>query len=280
MGIVEEYWQGVLQRLQAEVDVFARLVHHAGEQGKENELALARLLTSLLPTRYGVGTGQLIDKAGNYSSQTDVIVYEQADEPAILAQTTQLLFPVENVAACIEVKTTLRYDDLNEFAVKRGKLAALEPCRSRNDSRPHPLFALLAYSMATTPSTLKTKLSDAPLSDLPDLLCVLRPGLIGSSMSSPASEPSYEVGLVLLPPLEGESSADGYVVHQGAGEYTRAGRIYPKVMSDKTIFVGDPARALLLFIDALLRELARFRGVDPPILSEYLTTETRRRLPL
>ena len=81
MSIVEEYSAGVLQRLNAEVYVFAQLVTHEGERGRENEAVIARILQALVPQRYGIGSGLLIDTVDQYSRQTDIIVYEQSDDP-------------------------------------------------------------------------------------------------------------------------------------------------------------------------------------------------------
>jgi hypothetical protein len=66
----------------------------------------------------------LIDSKDNYSRQIDLIVYDRADEPAILAQTTQVLYPIENVYACIEVKTTLYARTVEGCA--KNKKAVLE----------------------------------------------------------------------------------------------------------------------------------------------------------
>jgi hypothetical protein len=127
VSIVEEYWAGVLARLQAEVEVFARLVQHRGEQGRESEVALARLLGSFVPQRFGIGTGLIIDTEDRYSRQMDLVVFEQSDEPAVLAQTTQLLYPIEAVLACIEVKTTIRKEALDDCATKKASITALKP---------------------------------------------------------------------------------------------------------------------------------------------------------
>jgi hypothetical protein len=78
VSVVQEYWGGVRQRLQAEVDIFSRLIRHYGEQGRENEVALSRLLGALVPQRLGLGTGMLIDSKDNYSRQIDLIVYDRA----------------------------------------------------------------------------------------------------------------------------------------------------------------------------------------------------------
>lgn len=102
-NVVEQYWTGVLDRLRAEVDVLGTLIDHAGERGRENEIALSRILERFLPSRYGLGTGLLVDAEGGYSRQADLVIYDK-DQPALLGQTTPLLFPVETVYACIEVK--------------------------------------------------------------------------------------------------------------------------------------------------------------------------------
>jgi hypothetical protein len=124
VSIVEQYWGGVLQRLEAEVNVFAQLVAHEGEKGRENEAVMARILEALVPQRYGIGSGLLIDTKNNYGNQTDIVVYDQSDEPAVLAQTTQLLFPMESVLACIEVKTTLRDGDVKDCLKKAKNMRA------------------------------------------------------------------------------------------------------------------------------------------------------------
>src|SRR5689334_7168010 len=103
MSALEAYWTGVLQRLRAEVDIFSRLVNHMGERGRMNELALAALLEGFVPDRTGVGTGLLIDSLDYQGPQTDVILFDQANQPAVMAQSTQVLFPVEVVQATIAV---------------------------------------------------------------------------------------------------------------------------------------------------------------------------------
>jgi hypothetical protein len=49
VSILARYWEGVLQRLEAEVYVFAQLVAHEGERGRENEVVIAR--TSMRSSR-------------------------------------------------------------------------------------------------------------------------------------------------------------------------------------------------------------------------------------
>lgn len=274
MSIVEDYWAGVLQRLEAEVHVFAQLVAHEGERGQENEAVLARILQALVPQRYGIGSGLLIDNADHYSHQTDIVVYDQSDEPAVLAQTTQVLFPVESVLACIEVKTTLRGDDLEDcFKKARDMRQGLVPAREHPDGTAHPLFVVLAYRAGQKPETIAKKLRAAEAADRPDLLCIVEQGILMSANGFiQADSDAVTVGLALLleqgAPIEGKPSGpDMRVVHHG--------RQYPVVAYGGRLLLVNPSRALLLFVEALVRLLSRRQGRPKPVLSYYVSDEMR-----
>jgi hypothetical protein len=275
VSIVAEYWAGVLQRLDAEVHVFAQLVMHEGERGRENEAVLARILEALVPQRYGIGSGLLFDTAGKYSRQTDIVVYEQSDEPAVLAQTTQLLFPIESALACIEVKTTLRGDDVTDCMGKARDMRLLSAARQQPDGAEHPLFVVLAYRAGQTPQTIMKKFMEADADGRPDLVCVLEQAiLIGADGSIRAgSDAAIDAGLALLrgddgEPIEGTPTGpDLRQLHEG--------RQFPMVDHDGRLLLVEPSRALLLFVEALVRRIAERQQRRPPVLSYYITDDTR-----
>ncbi|MEA2378458.1 MAG: hypothetical protein QOD13_2365 [Thermoleophilaceae bacterium] len=279
MPIVEEYWAGVLARLQAEVDVFARLVRHKGEQGRENEAALARLLGSFVPRRFGIGTGLVIDASDRTSRQMDLVVFEQSDEPAVLAQTTQLLYPVEAVVACIEVKTTIRKDELEDCARKKASISELEPRRTHPDGSRHPLFFVLGYSAALLPASIYRALQDIDPSERPDVISVLEPGVLAGRTEAlqQLAADDYAGGLVLLrdktgTPINGTPrGSDMMAEHEG--------RLYPLVKYRDEYVLVDPARNLLLFAEALVRLLADQQGRREPVLTHYLDVHTRHLAP-
>jgi Domain of unknown function (DUF6602) len=278
MPVIEAYWEGVLQRLQAEVDVFARLVRHSGEQGRENEVALQRLLERLVPARFGVGSGLIIDRHDNYSKQTDLVVYDLADEPSVLAQTTQLIYPIESVLAAIEVKTTLRDADITDCIQKKKALLNLEPWRPQGDGTTnHPMFVVLAYDSDQSPKLIARKLlTDSDAAMRPELLCVLRYGfLAGAEKFLPNQGAGYSTGLT---PLRNEEDTDWRYAgpeSDGAQEPVH-GRMYPVVKVDTEVLVSNPARALLLFVEALVRRLMVQQGHQEPAISEYLDEQIRR----
>jgi hypothetical protein len=273
VAIVEEYWSGVLRRLQAEVDTFNRLVEHQGEKGRENELSLVRLLEGLVPQRYGIGSGLLIDADGRYSKQMDIIVYDRSDEPALMAQTNQVLFPVENARLCIEVKTTVGKDEIEDAHAKHASVRELA---SRRD---HPLFALLGYSADAHAATIAKHLfADSP--NRVHFACVLQLALFAAQPSLvpniPAGERELVIGVTPLLEKEGQTRVPGVYVKPPAGEFSAQvlhdGHRYPVVTLPDGEVLGEPSRALLLFCESLLNTLAADKS---SVLSHYITEAGR-----
>lgn len=285
MNLIEQYWSGVQRRLQAEVDGFNRLISHQGEKGRENELSLARLLASLAPSRYGVGSGLIFDSHGMVSSQTDIILFESVDEPAILAQTNQVLFPVENVRGAIEVKTSAGQTDMKDIGAKVASVRALKPAIGEL-----PLYAAVGYSGTLEPATLATHLRALKTAEgdgRPDLFLVLDLGLLGVSGDLARSlgwdldkEVDYLIGVAPL-----------HATEQGCGR--TIGKFQPPPEGyDKTALVnGSPlsihnaqghgyylaesSRALLLFSEALITALALADSRPAPGVHHYITPVMR-----
>lgn len=277
MPLVEEYWDGVLRRLQAEVDVFARLVRHQGERGRENELAFVRLLQGLVPRRYGLGSGMLIDSADRFAKQTDIVVFDQSNEPTILAQTTQLLFPVEQVRVCVEVKTTLTKEEVKDCGKKKAALLDLKPTGGGD----HPLFVVLAYHADASPVTFAMNFRELPEEHRPDLLCVLDPGVIGGPAERfGLTGCGFHVGLALLHERDDNKQRISRQYRRPQPDQHDdalvGDAVYPVTTdANRRPVIGEPARALLLFCESLLVSLAERDGQPVPSLTHYLTPLAR-----
>ena len=76
VNIIEQYYRGITQQLRSEVDFINSLFQHQGVKGEGNEEILRDLLRRFIPKRYGVGTGIVIDRHGNQSRQSDIIIYD------------------------------------------------------------------------------------------------------------------------------------------------------------------------------------------------------------
>ncbi|MEU8743068.1 DUF6602 domain-containing protein [Streptomyces parvulus] len=281
MSVVEEYWSGVLRRLQAEVDVFNRLIKHWGERGRENELSLARLLENLIPKRYGVGSGMVIDHLDRYSQQTDIIVYDQANEPGILAQSTQVLFPVENVRACIEVKTSINKDEIQETGKKRVSLRLLTPV-----NRALPLFHLVGYKAAQELETITKHIRSLSDEERPDIFCIIDAGVIGGrkEILSPIfgdlleKSPDYIIGVTFLHSrIDGERVKGQYLDPPPDSTDPKLlidGSSYPIIRVGGKWRVAEPSRSLLIFCAALVDSLATHDGHPSPAITHYLSQAT------
>jgi hypothetical protein len=282
MGLVDEYWNGVLRRLEAEVEAFNALIPHQGEKGRENELSLARVLERLVPSRYGIGSGLLIDAQGGFSKQMDIVIFDQVDEPAFLAQTNQLLFPVENVRACIEVKTTIDSTAIKDAKEKRASIRTLAP----KGEKGLPLFALVGFRSTVTASTVATNLNsldDNGDDSRPDLVCVLGLALLGLrqhlavALGLPIAA-DYMVGVAALQKRVNSVPQPGdyrEAPDDGSADVNEGGVVYPVVTIEGNDVLAEASRALLLFSTTLLTALALDEGRTPPTMHHYVTPAAR-----
>ncbi|MFS8203331.1 DUF6602 domain-containing protein (plasmid) [Streptomyces sp. CWNU-52B] len=283
--IVEQYWSGVARRLQEEVDTFNKLIGHAGEQGRENELSLVRLLRNLLPTNVGVGSGMVIDSFGGISKQTDIIIYSSSDQPSILAQTTQAIYPVENVMMTIEVKTTLDDEEIRDCAGKYKKQKELRPA----NGNPPPSMMVLAYNAEGMLSTVAKQLRTLDQQERPDALCVVNPGILATTDSMLAGQQGdYVIGLAALhsrdssgerisETWERPNAEDRGKVALRLGLPHPVGRTTPR---NESRILGDPGRALLIFCSIILNKLSKVSTLPPPTLSHYMQGTALELFPL
>src|SRR4051794_32859115 len=74
------------------------MVHtHRGTRGSLREVAFRRTLRQMLPKRFGVGTGEIVDAMGNRSPQLDVIVYDRSEGFLFSEIEDTIVAPIESV---------------------------------------------------------------------------------------------------------------------------------------------------------------------------------------
>lgn len=105
--ILNTYFQGIASILTSQINHITKIINHDGTKGQANEELLKNLLTRFLPKKYSVGSGIIFDKDGNFSNQIDIVIYDAFQQPEILGQGSQYLFPVDIVYCVIEVKTIM-----------------------------------------------------------------------------------------------------------------------------------------------------------------------------
>lgn len=133
MNLFDSWSREVASVLAAESTLAGKFLLHGGELGDAREAFLRDVLRRVVPDLYHIGTGQLVDTAGNRSRQIDVVVARK-DFPILSFAGDKKLYPIEAVLATIEVKSHLDRNTLGD---------ALENCASVADLGPNVVASVL-----------------------------------------------------------------------------------------------------------------------------------------
>jgi len=82
-------------------------VPHRGLKGDEAARLVRTFLNDHLPKRFSAGSGFILDRNEKISKQTDVVVYDALNCPVYRASKEAGIFPADNVAAVVEVKSSI-----------------------------------------------------------------------------------------------------------------------------------------------------------------------------
>lgn len=83
-----------------------REIKHPGENGRAREQILSEFLRKIIPSRFAVDTGFVIDAVGGISNQIDIVIYRD-DYHSVLEVGKIKHFMVESVVAVIENKASI-----------------------------------------------------------------------------------------------------------------------------------------------------------------------------
>jgi hypothetical protein len=159
----QEIFEQAARKLRQDFDSL-RVVPHAGAKGGEAEKIIRDFLNKHLPGRFKAGSGFIVDKRGEVSRQTDVVIYDALNCPVYRWSEDAAIFPNDNVAAVIEVKSTLDKEELRDTHLKteEAKTLAKTPVP---DGLPvlvqeHTLCCLFAFQSALTLERLQAHYAD------------------------------------------------------------------------------------------------------------------------
>lgn len=88
-------------------------IQHNLEDGKYREYLVKRLLSKIVPSKYEITNGFIIDSENNKSDEMDIIIYDKNYVPPFFDETYTVV-PIESVIAVIQVKTTLTTVELKK----------------------------------------------------------------------------------------------------------------------------------------------------------------------
>ncbi len=100
-------------------------IDHTGIRGEARENFVQNLLSPILPPYVEFGSGKIGDSKGNYSAETDVIIYSRQTLPPLLLGSNLGIYPVEGCIYAIEVKSKLTAKEVQTTIEKFLKLRDL-----------------------------------------------------------------------------------------------------------------------------------------------------------
>jgi hypothetical protein len=104
----------------------SQVFKHSLSKGEYREQPIQEFFRELLPNKFAVLSGEIIDYKGNVSPQSDLIIYRNIDGiPVFKTEPTILL--AESVMGIIEVKSKINLDEYEDCLKKAEKLYKLKP---------------------------------------------------------------------------------------------------------------------------------------------------------
>jgi len=102
-----------------------KIVAHNAERGRLLEKTVVQVLEEILPKRFRIGTGFIVNSKNARSTQIDIVIYDDTFNAPIVLDGGIGIFPIECVYAVVEVKSTLRNRDIEAFSRAVGKVRSL-----------------------------------------------------------------------------------------------------------------------------------------------------------
>lgn len=272
------YYTGVLKRLKAEIDLLNDIIPHALTKGQNNEESLKNVIKNLIPSKYSIGSGIIIDSFGERSRQCDIIIYDNTTYPNLFNQSSNSIFPVETVIACIEIKTYIDDEILNDVTLNTESLRKLKhyvPEITLNQPDPQypiaikkfptrpPLSFLVCFrSNSNNPDTWKKRFLAKNFSNLPDISFLIDNAAMYFFKDIAKTRDALNFMSIFFLLREFDINPSGgkkqfYYSDKPNHEFLINGNIYrsTSLMMDKEYPIPMPERAFLSFLIELIRQL-------------------------
>jgi len=116
---------GAIKNIEA-IYALSSALNHNLSKGEYREKPIQDFFKELLPNKFDVSSGEVIDYKGKVSSQSDVIIYRNLDGIPIL-QSEPTILQIESIMSIIEVKSTINVSEYEDCLKKIKKLYTLKP---------------------------------------------------------------------------------------------------------------------------------------------------------
>ena len=179
--------EDVAQKLKIDFEGITKQIQHNGVKGSAREDLLKDYLKKLLPEKYSISSGIIIDNNQKQSKQQDFIIHDAFNCPSFFKTESNSILPIESVYATIEVKSTLDYSTLEQSVKNVESVRNLIKLPNRNIIRNqydnvYPLGFVFAYTSTCSLEQIQKKLFELNKNingrHQISIICILDKGLI------------------------------------------------------------------------------------------------------
>ena len=179
--------EDVAKKLKIDFEGITKQIQHNGVKGSAREDLLKDYLKKLLPEKYSISSGIIIDNNQKQSKQQDFIIHDAFNCPSFFKTESNSILPIESVYATIEVKSTLDYSTLEQSVKNVESVRNLIKLPNRNILRNqydnvYPLGFVFAYTSTCSLEQIQKKLFELNKNingrHQISIICILDKGLI------------------------------------------------------------------------------------------------------
>lgn len=179
--------------MRADFDVSAQIKHSSSKGTVRENILRDFLAEGRLPTKYGLGSGEIVGRVRDTSRQCDVVVYDKLNGVTLLYDESVQVFPIDCVYGIIEVKSSLSKTEFLDALEKIKAFKGMAPHGTVSQSimggftmthpRPQPFGMVFAYSLSSNSldslvDNLREWEAETPANLWPNYVCVLEAGVI------------------------------------------------------------------------------------------------------
>lgn len=113
--LIQQHMSAIIKGFIAEAEALKNL-KQKGLKGRLRELFTSRILSKLLTSQFGIGSGVIINQSGDQSKQIDVIIYDRRILPPFIEEQKLGVYPAESVLAVIEVRSWLDKKTIEKYS--------------------------------------------------------------------------------------------------------------------------------------------------------------------
>lgn len=147
---VDQYFAEIAHEIKRESDkVKLGFSTHALSAGENREDIVRDFLKNYIPPAFGIDTGLILSKEGEFSNQADLVIFDQLYNNPLYPTSTNKVFLAEAIYAMIEVKTHLNPESIKDSVEKCKRFKKLNRSYSQVPALPRiteSLFVLWAFN--------------------------------------------------------------------------------------------------------------------------------------